>query len=524
MRLVAGLAALLVAVCLAMCLATAAHAHAVLVGAEPADGSVLAEAPKTVVLRFNEAVAPTAVSLLDAAGRPRDVAIRAADQSVTVTLPADLPRGTQVVSYRVVSEDGHPVAGSLLFSIGEVTGSAVPSGDDAVAVLAWLMRIGVYLGLFVGIGGAFFTAWIGQRAAGGRVILGSLGIGLLSAILSLGLQGLDLLNLPPSGLLTRAPWTSALATSVGPAMLIAIAAILIAASGWRSPSVKAVRIRSAIAMVGVGLALAASGHAATASPQWLTRPTVFIHGVGVAYWIGALAPLATLAWRRSDTLPLTLKSFSALAVPAVAFIVLSGLALAIVQLDSPGALIDTRYGNILAVKLVLVLLLLVLAALNRFVFTPAIGRDIGNAKPLWRSVVAECVLALAILALVAGWRFTPPPRALAMSSDVPLAVHIHTDAAMFQVLIAPGKVGQNDFTLQLMNGDASPFAAKEATLTLSLPDRGIEPVERNATLGPDGYWHLRKVPLPFPGRWHMQIDALVTDFKKVTLEDNVEIR
>ena len=52
MRLIAGSAALL----LAMCLATSAHAHAVLIGAEPTDGSVQAEAPKMVVLRFNEAV------------------------------------------------------------------------------------------------------------------------------------------------------------------------------------------------------------------------------------------------------------------------------------------------------------------------------------------------------------------------------------------------------------------------------------------------------------------------------------
>ena len=25
--------------------------------------------------------------------------------------------------------------------------------------------------------------------------------------------------------------------------------------------------------------------------------------------------------------------------------------------------------------------------------------------------------------------------------------------------------------------------------------------------------------MPHPGRWHMRIDALVSDFKKVTLED-----
>ena len=57
----------------------------------------------------------------------------------------------------------------------------------------------------------------------------------------------------------------------------------------------------------------------------------------------------------------------------------------------------------------------------------------------------------------------------------------------------------------------------------SLPARGIEPIERNAALGPDGYWHVRGVPLPLPGRWHMQIDVLVTDFEKITLEDDFDV-
>ena len=52
---------------------------------------------------------------------------------------------------------------------------------------------------------------------------------------------------------------------------------------------------SALALAGVGLSLASSGHAASASPQWLTRPSMFLHGVGVAFWVGALAPLAAMA-------------------------------------------------------------------------------------------------------------------------------------------------------------------------------------------------------------------------------------
>jgi copper transport protein len=66
--------------------------------------------------------------------------------------------------------------------------------------------------------------------------------------------------------------------------------------------------------------------------------------------------------------------------------------------------------------------------------------------------------------------------------------------------------------------------AREATLTLSLPARGIEPLERAAELGADGYWHVRDVALPVAGRWHMRIEALVTDFEKVTLEDDFDVR
>ena len=106
-----------------------------------------------------------------------------------------------------------------------------------------------------------------------------------------------------------------------------------------------------------------------------------------------------------------------------------------------------------------------------------------NTAALRGSIVLECVLVVAILGVVAGWRFTPPPRALAAATETPLAVHIHTDNAMFQALVSPGTVGSNGFVMQLMNGDGSPLIAKEATLVLSLPERGIEPMERAATFG-----------------------------------------
>jgi copper transport protein len=282
------------------------------------------------------------------------------------------------------------------------------------------------------------------------------------------------------------------------------------------------RTLSAIAFAGGGLALAVSGHAATASPQILTRPAVFLHALGVTFWLGALMPLAIVVWqRRTAALPVV-ERFSAIAVPVVGVLALTGLLLAVVQLESIGALVDTRYGVILLVKLALVTVLLALAANNRIRLTPALAIDADAARPLSRSIVLECAVALLVLSAVAGWRFTPPPRSMAVAAE-PLSIHIHTDTAMFQILVSPAEVGANSFELQLMHGDGSPLQAKGATLTLSMRERGIEDIERTAVLGEDDQWHVTNVPLTVPGRWHVRVDALVTDFEELTLEDDFDV-
>lgn len=521
MRLLAALATLL----LVVGFATGASAHAALVAAEPASGSMLVSAPKTVELRFNEVVTPGAILLIDGAGRARDDArVTASGEAISVAIPQDLPQGTAVVSYRVISEDGHPVSGSVIFSIGMPTGTKPPATQDrALNALIWLARVGLYLGLFVGVGGVFFARWVAWSMTGMSVPRVALAIGLPSAVASLGAVGLDLLGLPLAALATAAPWKVAFATSAGPALLVAIAAMLLASMALRSAWYA--RAFAAIAFVCVGLSLAMAGHAATAPPEALTRPAIFLHSLGVAFWIGALSPLVALVSKPTiATLPVV-NRFSRIAALAVGVLALTGLGLAIVQLGKPSALVETRYGLILAIKLALVTLLLALAALNRFRLTPALApaltRDGKAGSALKRSILLECAIALAILAVVAGWRFAPPPRTIV--PETPLAIHIHTDKAMFQVLVSPGRAGVDDFVLQLMTGDAAPLAAKEVTLALSLPERGIEPMERAASLGPDGYWHARKVELPFAGRWHVRIDALVSDFEKITLEDDLEV-
>jgi copper transport protein len=332
LRLIAGLATLLSV----LGFATGAFAHASLISTEPGDGSMMSQAPKTVRLRFNEPVTPASIKLIDGAGKAReDVSVSAQDNVVEISLPDNL-HGTQLVSYRVVSADGHPVGGSLVFSVGMPVSEITPPSDRApvLDVLIWLARIGVYIGLFVGVGGVFFAVWIARAKSAPRVIAPALAIGFASAVSACGLQGLDLLGLAPADILTSAPWKAAAATSLLPSLLVAVAAMALAMMGLRDISGGSARALSATAILGVGATLAASGHASTASPQWLTRPVVFLHGIAVAFWIGALAPLAAMTRRPAAPLLAILNRFSKAAMPVVAALAVTGLVLAVVQLES----------------------------------------------------------------------------------------------------------------------------------------------------------------------------------------------
>ena len=521
--MIRSLGAFLIAILLVVGFTAGAAAHAMLISAAPADGSVVKVQPASVELHFNEAVVPGAVTLIDAAGRDRrEVQITASGDTITVALPGGLPEGSQIVSYHVISRDGHPVAGSVVFSIGSPSATVAPAQRDQLRdMLIWLTRAGLYIGLFAGVGGVVFLCWIADAAAPRKLVLAALGIGSIAGLLSVGLLGLDLLGLPPLRLAAWLPWQVALGTRAAVSLSAAIGAMAAGALALAVSQPVVARTLASFALLGTGLALVLSGHAATAEPARLARTAIFIHGIGVAYWLGALGPLAILVRQsRAATLP-ALSRFSRAALPMVGGLVLSGLVLAAVELPTAHALVETTYGVILLIKLALVVILLALAALNRMRLVPGLARSAGGADVLGRSIVLECATAIVILAVVAGWRFTPPPRSLI--PETPLAVHIHAEKAMFQVLISPGKVGQDDFVLQLMNGDGRPLAAKEATLTLSLPGRGIAALERQATRGADGYWHIRKAPLPLPGRWHLRIDALVSDFDQISLEDDVDI-
>ncbi len=106
-----------------------ASAHAFLDHAEPAVGSSLKIAPKTVQIWFTERLEPAfcRLSVLNAAGAKIDKGDLHLDQSspnvLIVSLP-DLNPGTFKVMWIAVSVDTHRTTGSFTFQV-------LPSGPDS---------------------------------------------------------------------------------------------------------------------------------------------------------------------------------------------------------------------------------------------------------------------------------------------------------------------------------------------------------------------------------------------------------
>lgn len=97
---------------------------------------------------------------------------------------------------------------------------------------------------------------------------------------------------------------------------------------------------------------------------------------------------------------------------------MTGLVLAVLQMGPPGpAWWAAAYAVLLGVKLALLALLFGLALWNRLALTrPALAEAAIRAqRHLRRNIGIELLLVLVVFGVVAGWRFTPPPRVLASS-------------------------------------------------------------------------------------------------------------
>ena len=126
------LGAIIAGLTLAFGSASAATAHSELEGSVPAQGATVSVVTE-LVLTFSEAVVPdySTVVLANSAGVSIELGTPTYDTAATVmTIPivsGALPNGGYVAGFRIVSVDGHPIAGEVHFT---VAGSDAPEATN----------------------------------------------------------------------------------------------------------------------------------------------------------------------------------------------------------------------------------------------------------------------------------------------------------------------------------------------------------------------------------------------------------
>ncbi len=297
-------------------------------------------------------------------------------------------------------------------STGSKTPTASPSADPVIESGLIAARVATYAALMLAAGIPLYLIAARRQAAlevGACRMAGLAALAGVAASLWWMLESIAAMAAMPVGQLDKAMITAVLeATPLGSVLAIRLIALTIAAASlWR-------RHRAAGALA-ASLALATTawtGHAGAteAGLGALHRASDVLHLLAAATWLGALFLLLTATLRGGDKekLLLHLGGFATTGSAIVLLLLLTGLANTLIIAGWPP---DWRsvWFVLLAVKLALFLMMLALAAGNRWWLTPALERDpAGGLHALKLSLFAETGAALAIVAIV-GWLGTRTP-------------------------------------------------------------------------------------------------------------------
>jgi len=386
------------AVVAALVLPAAALAHATLLQTTPANGAVLAKAPKTVTVLFDDSVrVAKGNAAVENATQSSVLAGNATVHGRVLTIPLKaLADGAYSVRWSIVSEDGHREEGVLAFAVG--AGSAAPHSVLGASVpLTWsdiLLRSLYYLGVLAGAGFAVF-ALLARRIVGPS---------LQRPLAHLVFFALLLAFLGGSGILHTAPPGTRFALVMKVALTVSLAGGAAAALAPTLPQLLPVAYAAALALLA---APSLSGHALDRDqPRVLSVIVDLAHMTSAAVWFGGLiaivyaVPRATIddATRRA-----AVARFSQAALFSVIVLGASGIARAVTELSAVSQLWSTSYGRALLVKTAIFVPLLGVGALNRTVLMRVFGRVRRSARIEVVAVVG-IVVAVAILTELAPGR------------------------------------------------------------------------------------------------------------------------
>ena len=357
----------------------------------------------------------------------------------------------------------------------------------------------------------------------------ALAIAIASGAVWLALLAADIYGAPLVEVcLQGGPWTVLSGTRFGAVWSARLAAALLLAVLLLWPALRWLQLAAAAALIAP---LALIGHAG-ATPDaagQLHLASDAVHLVAAGVWLGGLPALALLLSSARAPRGLAARAaarFSALGVACVAALLASGIVNSWMLLSTPRDLIATDYGQLLFLKIGLFAAMLAIAAVNRFHLTPHLAGAPAR-RELMRNSVAETALGAGVLLLVgalgamepAGHSHLPPV-------DIPADaafVHIHSEQAMADVMIDPGRAGIADASIRVMHEDSSDFPTDGIRLTLNPPTPGPKPIDRAAVRQSDGTWRVDRLELGGSGNWMVRVIVAVAPGKQIVLDAPIVI-
>lgn len=426
-----------------------ALAHNSLLSSDPADGAVLAAPPTSITWQFDKEVPldSLTVTLIDPSGVRTELAGSAhgpGGTSQVVTPLPPLPAGNVSIRWRLVGPDGHPVTGRVELTVTSAAAATTiaPTPSDALATPPtsvappaaadiddedgstaastlgrWLARTAAYIAVMavVGLLATAGLVWPGVGTHGGLQRLVRL------ALVATGMLAvLQLLQLA-ADIGATSTWSAfgsidtAMRTDAGRALAVRIPT---AAGMWllvsRSRSIQPDVYRTATTLTAGGLLLtwALAGHSRTL--RWPTAGILadVVHHAAAAAWLTGLAVVALVVIPSGApaVVTATVQRFSRVALWCVVVLTATGIVQSVRLVGNPTRLLDAGHGRALALKLVLLVGMLALAAGNRtrvsrLVAGHAPGRDVA---PIRRAVLAEFAIGLAIVGVTAAMVVSPP--------------------------------------------------------------------------------------------------------------------
>lgn len=566
-KILAGVAVSAAALVALVAGAGPAAAHASLESTSPGAGQVLVAPPGQVELTFSEPVEVSlgAVRVYDSnAERVEEGEVRHDGGDSVVQPLGDLANGSYVVTWRVVSADGHPIHGAFTFQVGDVaTGDtdalarrllAADGGSEAVGVVFAVVRFLVFASLVLLVGAAAFCllAWPEGLGLPGvrRLLWWAWGVAVGATVVSVGAQGayvgaLALRDVVDLDVVSSVFDTRYGRVALGRVVLLVVAGVaLVAAARQRAPDEgtdgrgkdgvePSVVARVALGVLGVALllSLGLSGHAATGDLVPVALVADLVHVGAVGLWLGGLLVVLAVALPRAqpDELRRVVPRFSSIAFAAVVALVVTGVFQSWRQVGGLDALTQTTYGHLLLAKLALFVVMVGFGYLGRRWVQRGyrgesvdVGADDAEVVAGYRrSIRVETALGIAILAVTALLVNAQPARS-ALSQ--PYSAELVADDLLIDVTIDPAKAGPTDIHVYTLTATGAVAQVEELALELSLPERDLGPLEVPLERAGPGHFSAYDVEVPLPGDWTIEVRALVDDFTEATARDTVRIR